>query len=334
MTTVMSDRGLSSLFADLEVDATPDAPLGEFTWYGIGGRADVLVRPRTVEALATLMRRAHRQGTTVRVLGSGANLLVADEGVDGIVVKLDAPCFTESLHNAKGEVEALRVGAGADLAKTLNEATRRGLEGLSHLAGIPSSIGGAIRMNAGGRYGATGDTVHSVGCLSRSGELRVYPASELRFGYRETNIPDPIVLWAAFRLQQVDPVALRTRVMEIMNYKKSTQPLAENSAGCMFRNPTLASGERTSAGKLIDEAGLKGTKVGGASISPRHGNFVTVERGARTADVLELVRRVQVRVRETHGVDLVREVVHWSRTGGDAAHGNDRGDDRTRAEER
>jgi UDP-N-acetylmuramate dehydrogenase len=314
---VMSDRGLSSLFADLEVDATPDAPLGELTWYGIGGRADALVRPRTVEALATLVKRAWRQETPVRVLGSGANLLVADEGVDGIVVKLDAPCFTESLHNAKGEVEALRVGAGADLAKTLNDATRRGLEGLSHLAGIPSSIGGAIRMNAGGRYGATGDSVHSVGCLSRSGEIRVYPASELRFGYRETNIPDPIVLWAAFRLQQVDPVALRARVMEIMNYKKGTQPLAESSAGCMFRNPTPPGGERTSAGRLIDEAGLKGLKVGGASISPRHGNFVTVERGTRTADVLELVRRVQARVKETHGVELVREVVFWSRGGGD-----------------
>jgi UDP-N-acetylmuramate dehydrogenase len=322
--TAMGARGLSNLFADLEVDATPDAPLAEHTWFGLGGRADALVRPRTVDALATLVRRAWLQGTPVRVLGSGANLLVADEGVDGIVVKLDAPCFTESLTNAKGEVEAMRVGAGADLAKTLNEATRRGLEGLSHLAGIPSSIGGAIRMNAGGRYGATGDTVHSVGCLSRSGEIRVYPASELRFGYRETNIPDPIVLWAAFRLQQVDPVALRDRVMEIMNYKKSTQPLAENSAGCMFRNPTLPGGERTSAGRLIDEAGLKGTTVGGAAISMRHGNFVTVERGTRTADVLELVRRVQVQVREVHGVELVREVVFWSREGGDGPEGEAR----------
>jgi len=321
---VMSDRGLSSLFADLEVDAIPDAPLGELTWYGIGGRADALVRPRTVEALATLLKRAWRQGTPVRVLGSGANLLVADEGVDGVVVKLDAPCFTERLHNAKGEVEALRVGAGADLAKTLNDATRRGLEGLSHLAGIPSSIGGAIRMNAGGRYGATGDTVHSIGCLARSGEIRVYPASELRFGYRETNIPDPIVLWAAFRLRQVDPVALRDRVKEIMAYKSSTQPLAEHSAGCMFRNPTLPGGERTSAGRLIDEAGLKGTTVGGAAISMRHGNFVTVERGTRTADVLELVRRVQVQVREVHGVELVREVVFWSREGGDGPEGEAR----------
>jgi UDP-N-acetylmuramate dehydrogenase len=172
-------------------------------------------------------------------------------------------------------------------------------------------------MNAGGKFGAIGDVVDAVALLDEAGELRVYTSDELRFGYRETNIPDPIVLWAAFRLQQVDPVALRARVMEIMNYKKGTQPLAENSAGCMFRNPTPPGGERTSAGKLIDEAGLKGLKVGGASISPRHGNFVTVERGTRTADVLELVRRVQARVKETHGVELVREVVFWSRGGGD-----------------
>jgi len=311
--------GISGLFADLDVEATPDAPLGELTWFGIGGRADALVRPRSVEALATLLRRAHRQGVPVRTLGAGANLLVCDEGVDGIVVRLDAPCFTESLHNARGEIDALRVGAGADLAKTLNDATRRGLEGLSHLAGIPATVGGAVRMNAGGRYGATGDTLHSVGCLSRTGELKAYPASELRFGYRETNIPDPIILWAAFRLEQVDPVALRQRVLEIMAYKKSTQPLAEHSAGCMFRNPTLPGGERTSAGKLIDEAGLKGLAVGGASISMRHGNFVTVAPGSRTADVLELVRQVEARVFDRHGVRLHREVVVWSRGGeGDA----------------
>lgn len=308
----------SSLFADLDVDVRTDVPLGSMTWYGIGGAADFLVRPRSQEALVTLVRRARREGMPVRVLGSGANLLIADEGVDGIVLKLDAPCFTELRYNATGEVEAMRVGAGADMAKTLNDTVRRGLAGLAQMAGIPASVGGAVRMNAGGAFGAIGDAIHSVGCLSESGEPRVYPASEILFGYRETNLRDPIILWAAFRLEETDPVALRDRVKEIFAYKKSTQPLADHSAGCMFKNPSDvrpgANGERVSAGKLIDQAGLKGSAVGGAYVSQQHGNFIAVRPGARSADIVELVRQVKERVAGTHGIELHTEVVYWSRS--------------------
>ncbi|MFO0828943.1 MAG: UDP-N-acetylmuramate dehydrogenase [Phycisphaerales bacterium] len=304
----------STLFADLDVLVETDVLLGKLTWYGIGGPADFLVHPRSVEALSTLAWRAKREGIPLRTLGSGANLLVADEGVDGIVVKLDAPAFLETRFNESGNVEAMRVGAGADLAKTLNDTVRRGLEGLSQMAGIPASIGGAIRMNAGGAYGAIGDSVHSVGCMSDTGEIRVYPASELVFGYRTTNIPDPIVLWAAFRMHETDPIALRERVKEIFAYKKSTQPLADHSAGCMFKNPTdPATGERVSAGKLIDLAGLKGTRVGGAEISPRHGNFFTAQPGTRARDLVELVRIAKSKVRAVHGIELHCEVAYWSR---------------------
>ncbi|MBL9149035.1 MAG: UDP-N-acetylmuramate dehydrogenase [Phycisphaerae bacterium] len=314
----------STLFADLDVRVETDVPLARHTWYGIGGPADFLVHPQSVEALTTLVWRAKRESIPVRVLGSGANLLVADEGVDGIVLKLDAPCFTELRYNARGNVEALRVGAGADLAKTLNDTVRRGLEGLSPLAGIPASVGGAVRMNAGGAYGAIGDAIHSIGCVSETGEMRVYPASELAFGYRSTNIPDPIIVWAAFRLQDTDPVALRKRVMEIFNFKKSTQPLADHSAGCMFKNPTdPKSGERVSAGKLIDLAGLKGASVHGAEVSERHGNFVTVKPGTPARDVVELVRQVKARVHAVHGIDLHCEVVYWSRGGGRESAGNE-----------
>jgi UDP-N-acetylmuramate dehydrogenase len=305
----------SSLFADLDVDVKTDVALGTMTWYGLGGAADFLVRPRSLDGLVALVRRARREAMPVRVLGSGANLLVADEGVDGIVLKLDAACFTELRYNASGAAEAMRVGAGADLAKTLNDTVRRGLGGLAQMAGIPASVGGAIRMNAGGAFGAIGDAVHSVGCLSEFGDVRVYPASEILFGYRETNLTDPIILWAAFRLEETDPIALRDRVKEIFSYKKSTQPLADHSAGCMFKNPTVAAtGERVSAGKLIDLAGLKGLAVGGAYVSPQHGNFVAVKPGARSADIVELVRTIKARVLERHGIDLHTEVVYWSRS--------------------
>src|SRR5687768_4728336 len=132
-------QSVSNLFGDLDVQATTDAPVGPtMTWYGIGGRADLLVRPRDVDALATLMKRCHRSGTPLRVLGSGANLLIADEGVDGIVVKLDSPNLCEIKYNATGDLHAMKAGGGADMAKTLMDATRRGLEGLSQMAGIPA----------------------------------------------------------------------------------------------------------------------------------------------------------------------------------------------------
>lgn len=304
----------SSLFADLDVAVEHDAPIGRQTWYGIGGRADLLVRPRTLEALQALMRRCARSATPLRVLGSGANLLVADEGVDGIVVRLDDPAFSDMRYNARGALETLRAGAGADLARVLMDTVRRGLAGLAPMAGIPASVGGAIRMNAGGAFGAIGDSVHSVGCLTRAGELVVYPKAELRFDYRRTNIPDPLILWAAFSLEETDPVALRDKVKEIFAYKKSTQPLAEHSAGCTFRNPTDPVTEtRVSAGKLIDEAGLKGLAVGGASVSPRHANFITVQPGARADDVLRLMELLQQRVLEFSGYELEPEIAVWKR---------------------
>lgn len=312
-------QSVSSLFGDLDVEAIPDAPIGAtMTWYGIGGRADLLIKPRTIEALQTLMKRCHRSGTPLRVLGSGANLLVADEGVDGIVVKLEAPTLTEIKYNVSGEIHAMKVGAGADMAKVLMEATRRGLDGLSQMAGIPATIGGAIRMNAGGAYGSIGDAVESVTCLTKTGEKVIYPASEIKFGYRGTNIPDPVIIAATFRLTQTDPIQLRERVKEIFAYKKSTQPLADHSAGCTFKNPIdPVSEQRVPAGKLIDQAGLKGLTIGGATVSDRHANFIVTKPGATASDVLKLLEEVRRRVYEHAGIELNEEIAIWRR--GDAA---------------
>lgn len=304
----------SNLFADLDVEVALDAPLAALTWYGVGGRADVLIRPRTLDALAVLMKRAHRQGEPVRILGSGANLLVSDAGVDGIVIRLDAPFFKTMTFEDEGGDPVLRAMAGADLAKVLNETVRRGLEGLSHLAGIPASIGGAVRMNAGGRYGSTGDTIRSVLCLSRTGETSAYAANQLQFDYRATNIPDPVILGATFALRHEDPIALRERVKEIFQYKKSTQPLADHSAGCTFKNPIdPISEQRVSAGRLIDEAGLKGLRIGGAVVSDQHANFIVCEGGARADDVIELLEQIRRRVYDKHGIMLETEVAIWRR---------------------
>jgi UDP-N-acetylmuramate dehydrogenase len=318
----MTVAGPASLYADLDVVAELDRPLGPLTWYGVGGAADVLIHPRSVDALATLVERCHRDAIPLRVLGSGANLLVDDEGVDGVVVLLDDPAFKAVEFNADGLVERMRVHGGASMERLVTECARRGLRGVEQMSGIPASLGGAIRMNAGGKFGAIGDAVDAVAVVGTDGELRVYGRDELHFGYRETNLPAGVVAWAVLRVEPDDPVACRKRVLEIFSYKKSTQPMGASSAGCMFRNPTMPDGSRESAGRLIDLAGLKGTRIGAAVVSEEHGNFLAFDRVKRAghgsaADMRRLVERVQVEVLRRFGVELATEVVFWRR--GEAA---------------
>lgn len=306
--------GSTTLFADLDVDVELDAPLARHTWYGIGGRADALVRPRSEEALATLLRRCARNAVRVRVLGEGANLLVADEGVDGVVVRLDAPAFKGLQLNAEGPVTRARIGGGRDLGKTIRETVAAGLKGLEPLIGIPATIGGAVRMNAGGKYGAVGDVVETIGLVGWDGQEHAFAHADIGFAYRHAGLPAGIVTWAVLRLEASDPVELRARAREISAYKASVQPLGAHSAGCMYRNPVdPATGQRISAGLLIDRAGLKGTAVGGARVSDQHGNFIVVEPGARAADVAELARTVERETLARTGIRLEREVVFWSR---------------------
>lgn len=303
------------LFGDLNVTATPDAPIGAMTWFGIGGRADLLVRPHDQAALATLVQRCTETDVPIRILGKGANLLVDDEGVDGVVLLLDDEAFRALRFNRHGEIQRLHAGAGADIFKTVNELARQGLSGMEQMSGIPGSIGGAIRMNAGGAYGCIGDRVETVQCCSMQGELVTYHRSQLEFDYRSTNLPDCIVLSATFDLEPRDPLTVRERVLEIMAAKKASQPMADKSAGCAFRNPIGPDGTRVPAGRLIDTAGLKGLSEGGATVSTQHANFITTDPNATAQHVRRLMAEVQRRVLDRHGIELVPEVVVWERLG-------------------
>jgi UDP-N-acetylmuramate dehydrogenase len=247
------------------------------------------------------------------VLGKGANLLVDDIGVDGIIVKLDHDCFNTTSFNKEGMVDAMHIMGGADLSKTIMDTTRRGLGGLQSLTGIPASIGGAIRMNAGGVFGCISDTLSTVTCLTKEGELITYRADDLGFRYRESKISDPIVVSATFELVPSDPIKIRETTKEIFAWKKSKQPLADTSAGCAFRNPRDESGELISAGKLIDEIGLKGFTIGGAKVNNQHANFITTSPSATAQDVLSLMKEIQKRVFDSTGFELQKEVVVWSR---------------------
>jgi UDP-N-acetylmuramate dehydrogenase len=305
----------SSLLGDLDVDVTLDAPIGAMTWYGIGGRADLLVSPRTDEALIELIRRCRRDEVIVRVLGGGANLLVDDAGVGGVVVKLDHEHFRQVQYSATGEITAASVGGGADLFRLVQDTKRRALAGLEMMAGIPGTVGGGVRMNAGGAWGQLSDCLRTVRLLSFDGEVRELDAASLGFRYRGSDLPPGIVLSATMELTEDDPIRVRERVMEIFQHKQSTQPMADHSAGCAFRNPVDAGGGRhLSAGSLIDEAGLKGRRIGGAIVSDRHANFIVTEPGASATDVRRLVEDVRDVVREQCGVELEPEVVMWTRS--------------------
>ncbi|MEM1424726.1 MAG: UDP-N-acetylmuramate dehydrogenase [Planctomycetota bacterium] len=296
-----------------------DAPIG--TWFGVGGRAQRLARPRSVEQLVDVLH-AHA-GERVRVLGDGANLLVHDGGVDGLVLSLDRlrgvdyDGYDATLAPDRPRGVVATVGAGVRLPKLIVKTVRLGLEGIEVLGGIPASVGGAVVMNAGGAFGEIGSVVESVECVTTTGTRLTIPHDELDFGYRRSGLDHLVVASVELQLTHVpgaEQGRVRQRLSDVMAYKKSSQPMTDRSAGCVFKNPTIA-GVRTSAGLLIDRAGCKGLACGGARVSERHANFVVVGDGASARDVIGLMRLVRERVRDAHGVTLEPEVVLWARDG-------------------
>lgn len=286
------------------------------TWFMVGGRADRLIRPESAAELRVCLR----MDSNLRILGDGANLLVDDAGVSELVVCLDREPFTSIQLDARtGRVVA---GAGAKLPRLVNETSRAGLAGLEGLGGIPATVGGAVVMNAGGKFGEIGAAVRCVHALDREGRTLTLSGRDCRFAYRSSTLGGLIVTAVEFDLTPTDPLALRTRLGQVMEYKSRSQPLSASSAGCCFKNPVLSRaidgvgepGQRVSAGLLIDRAGCKGATVGGARVSDQHANFFVTRAGCCARDVLDLIAQVQRRVHEHSGVALETEVVIWKRT--------------------
>lgn len=301
----------------MQVDREPEiaiernAPIR--TWFGVGGGAGRFAVAHGERELSACLRI----DPALRILGDGANLLVDDDGVEELVVSLAGDFECCEIDPASGRVFA---GAGVRLPRLINETVRLGLGGLEVLAGIPARVGGALIMNAGGSFGQIADTVRAVHALDRTGRAVRLSRDEIPFAYRESGLGRLVLTGAEFALAPVDPGPLRDRMLDIMAYKKSSQPLKEDSAGCVFRNPVLreplferAAGERISAGMLIDRAGCKGLSVGGAAVSDVHANFIVTSPGAMARDVITLMERVARRVLDEFGVALEREVVVWRR---------------------
>ena len=277
-------------------------PLRECTWFALGGNADYFITPHSIADLQEVLKRCGENNISVKILGLGSNLLVRDEGFRGAVVRLDTPDFSK----AEFDGDTLVAGAGVNLGNLVLESVRKGLGGLEALSGIPGTVGGAVKMNAGGRFGDIGSVVRSVTLMDSRGQVFEKAKPELVFDYRWVNITAPVIIAATVDLTESDPESLLQTVQEVWIYKKNTQPLNTHNAGCVFKNP-----RGQSAGILIDRAGLKGTRVGGASVSEKHGNFIITEKECTSADVLKLIEIIREKVREKFDVELETEIEIW-----------------------
>jgi len=289
-------------FAGLEEFVTENEPLAPHTWYRIGGPARWYIQPRTPEELQAAAQRCSEDGIRIFVLGLGANLLVSDSGIDGAVFRLDA----EHWRRVRYEKNIVEAGAGVDMQKLLLRTVRQGLAGIECLAGIPGTLGGGVRMNAGGKFGDLGALVTRVQVMDSAGVIFERTKDDLVFDYRSTNITSPFILGATLDLEEEEPGAIMERTKQIWMFKRNTQPLNTKNAGCIFKNP-----RGLSAGALIDQAALKGLHVGGAEVSAKHANFIIAHPGCTADHVLKLIKIVQEKVYEKQQVHLETEVRIW-----------------------
>lgn len=290
-------------FDEFREIVTADEALGPHTWFRLGGPASFLARPRDIGQVVALIRRCRDSGVPLRVLGGGSNVLVRDEGFAGLVIHLESPAFSDVA------IEGGRVVAGAAVPLTalISQTARAGLAGLEVMTGIPGTVAGALRGNSGGRQGAIGPFVRKVTVVDASGEVEVREVEDLQFDYRSSNLDEPMILSAEFALDSESPEAVVRRMRRIWIIKKENQPYGHQSSGCIFKNPT----PEVSAGTLIERAGLKGLRAGGAEVSDRHANFIVSQPGGKAADVLQLIEQVRLKVRQQFGHDLQLQIQVW-----------------------
>jgi UDP-N-acetylenolpyruvoylglucosamine reductase len=280
-----------------------DYPLAGLTTVRTGGPGDFYARPESVERLVELLTWADGEQIAVGVVGSGSNLLVADAGFRGLVMKLDG-----ALATIEQDGERLVCGGGARLPKAAAEAARAGLSGLEFGVNIPGTVGGAVKMNANAYGGDLSRVLEWVEIATPEGTGRRAP-DELGFSYRRSNLgPREVVARASFGLSEADPDSVKATLAEMRAARRAAQPSGIKTFGSTFKNPEDPRAEGRSAGVLLDEAGCRGLTVGGARFSEKHANFVENPGDASTADVIALMAEGKRRVRERFGVELEPEV--------------------------
>ena len=275
-------------------------PMSEHTSFKIGGPAEVFLEITTMEELLKVTDFCRKEGISFFVLGNGSNLLVADEGVEGVIIHLSG-----KLAGARMDGDIIRAGAGLSLSALAVFAAEKELTGIEFAAGIPGSVGGAICMNAGAYGGEMKDVVEGVYVLT-DGMLKYFSAEDMQFSYRHSilsELKNAIVVTADFKLQPGKKEEIRSKIDELTEKRREKQPLDYPSAGSTFKRP-----ETGYASQLIEEAGLKGTRIGGAEVSKKHSGFIINADNATANDVKELIAYVRKVVEEKSGVKLSPEV--------------------------
>jgi UDP-N-acetylmuramate dehydrogenase len=290
-------------FDDFRAIVQADQPLAPHVWFRLGGPARFLARPRTLDELLGLLRRCRDEQLPFRILSGGSNVLVRDPGVDAMVIHLESPAFSDVTLNGN-MVEA---GAAVPLTALISHSARGGLAGLELLTGIPGTVGGALRGNAGDRQGSIGQYVRRATVIDAAGEVQVRDRYDFSFADPESNLDEPVILSAEFELEPQDPESVVRRMRRVWIIKKEHQPYGHQSSGCIFRNPT----QELQAGILIEQAGLKGTRYGGAEVSDRHANFIIAQPGATAADILHLIDQIRQRVWQQFGYELESQIQVW-----------------------
>ncbi|MGE0757671.1 MAG: UDP-N-acetylmuramate dehydrogenase [Pirellulaceae bacterium] len=289
-------------FSGFEHIIRENEPIANGTWFRVGGPAQYFAEPTSISELAGLVRRCRDENVPVRVLGGGSNVLLPDEGVTGLVIHLAAPAFSEIRVSGK----KLIAGGGAKLGHVISTAVREGLAGLEPLVGIPGTIGGALRLNAGANGSDIGQLAEQATVMDRLGEMIVHERSDLRFAYRESSLDELVILQAEFALEEEDAEALTKRMQTLWIVRRSSQPQGTLNMGCIFKDVG-----GISAASLIEQAGLKYAQVGQAAVSDVNANFIIARPGAKAADVVSLIELLRSGVAERLGIALEAEIQIW-----------------------
>ena len=290
-----------------------DEPMSNHTHFKVGGPADAFIAPESRDDLIQLAVWSAKKGIPLFIIGAGTNLLVKDSGIRGIVVVLTkcSEKISKKVENTREVI--ITAPAGIKLQELCSFAIKSGLGGMNYAIGIPGTVGGAITMNAGTTYGATSDVLDNVLIMLPAGKTKRIIKSEMDFSYRnisfgkdiKTHQGRPVILEGSFHLYPFDAAILKKEAEEILRIRKRKQPVTLPSAGSFFKNP----GQGKAAGRLIEKAGLKGKKIGGAQVSEKHANFIINTGGASASDILKLMVFIQETVFKTFNIELEPEVI-------------------------
>ena len=281
-----------------------DVPLAMHSWFQLGGPAEYFAEPRDREELCALLARCREEQISVHILGFGSNLLIADAGIPGVVVRLSSPAFGD----IRIQDDQVHAGGGAKLGRVITASVHEGLAGLEGLIGIPGTVGGAIRGNTSTNSTGIGEHVKRLTVARFDGHIDELSPDEITFGHRTSSLEDVVILEATFQLTPDDQPELSRRMQKMWIVRKTVQPIAPHCAGRLFMNP-----RGQVAGELIEQAGLKGTRIGGAVISERDANFVIIEPECTANDVQRLIELVQEQVSERTNTDLELQLETWGR---------------------